>query len=253
MTDDRWFTPIERRQDAQLRLFCFPFAGGSAQVFAGWRIEIEGRLEILAAQLPGRGARLREPPIVQPAPLVSALTNAVAAHADRPYALFGHSLGAFLAFGVARRLRLLGKPTPAHLIVAGQRAPHLASREKNLSSLDDEAFIAALAEYGGTPREILSDADFMKLLLPALRADFMVAESFAYRDAPPLDCPITAFGGDHDDTANAEELGAWRAHTNARFEARILPGGHFFLDSARDSLLTGIAETLAATPPAHTR
>lgn len=237
---DLWFVPIEARPAARVRLICFPFAGSSAQVYDSWRFD-NPDIEVRAAELPGHGARGLETPISQAMALVSALTEALLPLADRQLVLFGHSLGAFLAFGIARRLRVLGAKGPALLIVAGQRAPQLPDREAPLSHLDDRTFIDALRDYGGTPSELLENRDFMRRVLPALRADFMAAESFRYRPGEPLDCAIIALGGREDTTVSEEELPAWREQTRAGFELRMFSGGHFFVETARNEVLAVIA------------
>lgn len=246
---DQWYVPIAARPAARVRLVCFAFAGGSAQVYDSWRLD-NPDIEVRAAELPGHGARGLDTPISQAMALVSALTEALLPLTDRRIVLFGHSLGAFLAFGIARRLRVLGAPGPELLIVAGQRAPQLPNREAPLSHLDDRAFIDALRDYGGTPPELLENRDYMRRVLPALRADFMAAESFRYKPGEPLDCPILALGGREDSTVSETELNAWREQTRARFELRMFAGRHFFVESARTEVLAAIAERMVSAAPA---
>lgn len=246
---DDWYVPIVARPDAGTRLICFGFAGGSAQVYDGWRFDKPG-IEVRAAELPGHGARGLETPIAQAMALVSALTEALLPLTDRRFVLFGHSLGAFLAFGAARRLRVLDAPGPALLIVAGQRAPQLPNREAPLSHLDDRALIDALRDYGGTPPDLLENRDYMRRVLPSLRADFMAAESFRYKSGEPLDCPILALGGREDTTVSKTELNAWREQTRARFELRMFTGGHFFVETARAEVLAAIADRMVSAAPA---
>jgi len=185
--------------------------------------------------------------------LLETLTDALYPHLDRPFALFGHSLGALLAFEVTRALRRRGAPLPAGLFVAACEAPdRLPSAQLHL--LPDDALVAELRRLGGTPEQILRDPDFQALLLPIVRADLAVRETYAYAAEPPIPCPITVMIGSHDPQVDAAAAESWRLHTTAPTRVRRFWGDHFFVSGARADVLSAIrldlAEWLGAQPVA---
>jgi surfactin synthase thioesterase subunit len=231
-----WFTVFPSQSRPRARLLCFAHAGGSAAVFRPWAALVPGDVELVAVELPARRARLAEPAVTSIAAIVSALTNEVGPLLDRPFALFGHSMGAIVAFEFARALRELGRPLPAQLFVSGARAPQLA-RVPDLHTLPREAFIAGVVALGGLPVELTAEPDLMDLVLPALRADFTAIETWRYAPAPPFTFPITAFGGTEDPRVAERQLALWAEHTTGPFGVRVFPGGHFYLDKHRAALL----------------
>lgn len=245
LSTNPWIVCPKPSPQARLRLLCFPHAGGAASVFYPWADELPGDIEVCAIQLPGRESRLREPPFTRLSPLVRALVQAIQPCLSLPIAIFGHSLGALVGFELARQLRRQKMPGPVCLFVSGHRAPHLPSRTPPVHQLPQEEFIAEMRRLKGTPEEVLQHTELLRLLLPLLRADFAVNETYGYTPEAPLACPIYAFGGLEDDEANYDELVAWREHTCNSFELRMFPGDHFFLYSARAPLLQAIAEDLA--------
>jgi medium-chain acyl-[acyl-carrier-protein] hydrolase len=228
----------------RLRLFCFPYAGGGAQVFREWPTGLPGDIEVCAVELPGRGARFLEAPYLRMEPLLADLQTALDDALDRPFAFFGHSLGALLAFELTRRLRRAGAPLPVQLLVSARRAPQVPRRDSGMSLLSDEEFVAELRRYGRTPEVVLRDPELMAALLPMVRADFSVLESWRYRDERPLDIPLTVLGGTHDEYATPAELRAWQAQTYRPLAVHMVPGHHFFLESARREVLALIRGTL---------
>ncbi len=243
---DGWIVRPRPNPGAALRLFCFPYAGAGAPIFRDWPAGLPETVEVCAVQLPGRGSRVRETPFTEVAPLLSALSDSLERDLEGPFALFGHSLGALLAFELARELRREFLPQPVRLFVSGCGAPQEPYLYPPIHTLPEAKFLAELQRWGGTPLEVLAHQELMQLLLPALRADFALRETYAYADEPPLDCPISAFGGLDDRWVSRESLDAWRAQTYAAFSLQLLPGDHFFLASSRPRLLAAIAETLAA-------
>lgn len=241
-----WLLRQKSDPNACLRLYCFPSAGMGASMYRTWAPEMPVGVEMYGVQPPGREGRLRDPAFTRMADLVDAATDALWSGLDRPFALFGHSLGALVAFEVARRLWRRGGPQPWHVIASGRRAPHLALRHPPMAHLDDTAFVAEVRRrYDGIPEEVLQHPDLMALLLPTLRADITAFEGYAYEPGEPLGCPITAYGGDDDFEARCDEVTAWRQHTRAGFRHRIFPGKHFFVQSARALVLRDLGETLA--------
>ena len=223
-----WLRLHQRNPAAQLRLFCFPYAGGSASVYRHWT-DLPPEIEICPVQLPGRDERFREPAFTRADALCDALVVALADYLDTPFAVFGHSMGAIIAYEFTRRLHARGS-MPRHLLVSGQRAPHIPLRRKQSFSLPDPAFKNRLLELDGTPVAVLQDAELMELLLPRLRSDFELSETYARARHAPLSCPIAAFGGAQDKEVSRSDLEAWREVTTTAFDLRIFPGGHFYLD-----------------------
>jgi surfactin synthase thioesterase subunit len=197
-------------------------------------------------QLPGREERLFERPFDRMAPLVAAAVEELLPVLPPRYALFGHSMGGMIGYELAQALRERGAPPPLHLFVSGAPAPHRAAEVEPIFDVQpEERFIEALQRYGGLPDEVLRSRELLDLLMPRLRADLAVTGTYAWIERPPLACPITAFGGEDDPTVRRDALEAWREHTVSTFEARVFPGGHFFLFEAARDILARVAEALA--------
>jgi medium-chain acyl-[acyl-carrier-protein] hydrolase len=194
-------------------------------------------VEVCAIQLPGRGPRMMEKPFRRMPALVSALTDALLPLFDKPFAFFGHSMGAWIGFELARRLQSKHRVEPQHLFVSGAGAPHVPSRELPLHALPEAEFREVLGGLNGTPKELLESDELMQLMLPILRADFAVCETYTYRNGSILNCPITAFGGLQDRRLYRSDIKAWRAETNSSFSMHMFPGNHFFLHTAAPLLL----------------
>ena len=244
---DPWFSIPVPKPAARLRLFCFPYAGGGASAYFAWSRALRDHpIEVLAVQPPGRENRLRETPCTDLGRLVAALAAAIAPLTDRPFGFFGHSMGALVAFELARALRAGGGAQPSHLFVSGARAPQLPSEEEPLREIaGDDEFVTAVAErYGGIPPLVLENAELRSVIVPALRADLVVTETYAYRDAPPLACPVAAYGGDADAMVKEDRLAQWREQTTGEVSCRLFDGDHFFLNAARDALLHDITSRL---------
>ena len=232
---------------ARLRLFCFPYAGGTS-AYGTWidqfPPEVRREIELCSIHLPGRDSNQSEPLFHELSPLLDALAPVIASYSDLPFAFFGHSMGALIGFELARQLRSRRLPGPVHLTVCGYRAPHLKDPHPPIHELPDAEFRAKLREFGGTPDAVLRDAELMELLTPVLRADFAVCGSYSYAAEAPLDCSITVFGGNDDPKVSRDELSAWQAHTARSFSLRMFPGGHFFLQSAQFLFLRVLAQDL---------
>ena len=231
---------------ARFRLFCFPYAGGSSAIYRPWSRQIHPDIEVVPAVLPGREFRLRDPAFTRLEPLVETLTREIFPHLDRPFALFGHSMGAMISFELARRLRSEHGVEPDHLFVSGRRSPHLPEKDPEIHNLPEAEFIAEVERLNGTPKEVLEHAELMELLIPLLRADFSVCHTYDYVPGAPLTCSLTALGGTKDETANQAKLEGWCAQTTGRCRIRMLEGDHFFINQQHGALLPIIAETLLA-------
>jgi medium-chain acyl-[acyl-carrier-protein] hydrolase len=242
--EQRWFARSEPKPHAKLRLFCLPHAGSGPAIYRPWLAQMPPEIELRLIQLPGRETRLREQPFTHIGPLIEALAPAVEAELDKPYMLFGHSMGALVAFELARALRRRGAPAPLELLISGRRAPQLDDTDAPLHKLPEDAFIAAMVErYNGIPQIILDDLELLRLFLPTLRADLAVIETYEYAPEAPLDCSITAFGGSNDARARLADLQAWQAQSSWPVSIQQFPGGHFYLQDERDALIAAIVAT----------
>lgn len=230
--------------DPMIRLFCLPYAGGGALAFRGWANELPGDVEAFALRPPGRETRLREPPHTSTAPAVKELADVVEPMLDRPYAIFGHSLGALLTFELARELRRRGLPGPVVLFPSGRAAPQLPWGMPPVADLADASFIRFVSELGGTPPEVIADAELLELFLPLLRADFQMNEQYVYRDELPFQSPIHVFAGTDDPTARQSDVAAWSDQTDGEFGLTAMPGGHFFLEVHAHALLSQLSGLL---------
>ncbi|MGH9971827.1 MAG: thioesterase II family protein [Pyrinomonadaceae bacterium] len=220
----------------RLRLFCFPYAGGAAHVFRQWPQKLGPDVEICAVEPPGRGTQMREKPFMNLFDLVAAAAPVLAPYMDCPFAFFGHSMGAMISFELARHLRKTGGKEPAHLFLSGCRSPQLAHTRAVTYDLPEPEFVEDLRQLKGTPAEVLEHSELLQLMLPLLRADFAITQTYRYVEEAPLSCPLTIFGGLEDDEATGENLGPWRELTTGAFCLHMLPGDHFFLHTSQDLL-----------------
>jgi len=239
-----WLSLRRPKSRARVRLFCFPYAGGSEAVFRTWQQNLPETIEVLPIQLPGRGTRIKEPALTRLAPLVQALSQSLQPELDLPFAFFGHSMGGLIAFELARQLRREVGPLPVHLFISAKCSPKQVD-DLYSGEISDQELIQILHRYEGTPGEVLEDAELMQLLLPVIRADMELCNTYVCEPEPPLPCPITAFGGLQDHKSGRECLEGWRDYTTGRFTLRMFPAGHFFLQSCEKSILEAISRELA--------
>jgi medium-chain acyl-[acyl-carrier-protein] hydrolase len=244
MNSNLWTICRKPNPWARLRLFCFPYAGGNPWIFRAWSDGLPMDIEVHAIQLPGRGARLQEAAFTRLPPLVQALAHGLLPLLDKPFAFFGHSLGAVVSFELVRQLRKEQWPEPVRMVVSACGAPQLLEPGPIRHTLSDSDFLEELRRLNGTPRAVLENAELMGLLLPVLRADFAVYETYQYQPEPPLHCPITVFGGLRDSGVRRRDLEAWHAQTRAACTLRLLPGDHFYLHSAEALLLRALSREL---------
>ncbi|MDQ1025091.1 surfactin synthase thioesterase subunit [Streptomyces umbrinus] len=232
---DVWIRRYFPSADAAIQLICLPHAGGSAPFYRPVAQALIPRVETLAVQYPGRQDRRHEPMIDDLGVLADRVTEAVTAVVDRPFALFGHSMGATLAFEVATRLERQ-QLFPLRVFASGRRAPS-RHRNERVHQRDDDGMVSELRALSGTDQQIFGDEELLRMVLPAIRNDYRAAETYQYTPGAPLRSPITALIGDSDPKANHEEVEAWRSHTDGEFELHTYPGGHFYLlDHAADVL-----------------
>jgi medium-chain acyl-[acyl-carrier-protein] hydrolase len=245
-----WFPFRKPTSPTRTRLFCLPYAGGGASVYRSLSEHLPADMEVCPVELAGRGTRSREAPFTHAPLLVVGLAQAMRPLLDRPYAIFGYSLGALLAFEVTRQLRRERQPLPSHLFVAARHAPHLPSPDAVRYMRTDAELIEELRRLGGTPQEVLDNEDLLQFLLPCLRADFTVDDTYVHREEPPLPCPMTAIGGLWDGGVPRDSLEAWRIHTAGACRAHLYPGGHFFLHHSAPQIAGVIGAALRPRPAA---
>lgn len=233
-------------------LLCLPFAGGGSSTFNRWSEGIDPSVKIWAARLAGRESRLLEPPLREFGAVVDALLPRALRLTDRPYIVFGHSMGAVLGYELVRALVASGRSQPALLVVSGRDAAHLAEPpHRPLYTLPQGELVEVLRDYGATPEPLLRDPDLLALFLPTIRADFEVAETYRYLPGPQLSCPMLVLRGTED--AEVTEAGslAWGELTTGRSRVCAIDGGHFFIDDARDETLTAISEEITRCLPVY--
>ena len=231
-----WIAADKRPGPRRAQLFLLPHAGGGAPAYRLWPGLFPLDVEVLPVLLPGRDRRFGEPAIDRMERLLDGLAPAVAATIDRPYVVFGHSMGACIAHALAGRLQAECVPPPALLVVSGRNAPSLPRATPSLHDRPDDEFMAGLRRLGGTPPEVLDNRELMDLVMPTLRADFALANTYVPA-AEPLATPILAIGGVDDPETTPAGLAAWAGCTTAATRVEILPGGHFFTETARPALV----------------
>lgn len=251
MTADRWAVVPRPSADPRVRLFCFPYAGGSAATYRTWSDVLPPDVEVQAIQLPGREWRLKEEPFRSVFPLVEELAVVLKDRFETPFAFFGHSLGAIISFELTRELRRRGLPQPEHLFLSAHRAPQLPKELPDIYDEPDDVFYEGLRRLEGTPEELLGNAELMELLLPALRADFAMAETYELREEAPIDVPISVFGGLGDEVTGRDKIEPWKEHTTRDFKVRMVPGGHFFVEDSRDLILRAVFQDLLPVQRRH--
>lgn len=237
--------PILRKQavDGPIHLYCLPYAGAGGGIFARWQEAFTDDVVIHPLVLPGRERRVFEKPHVAMRELICDLVTDLSKTAIQRFALLGHSFGALVAFELARTLSGSGRE-PECLFILGAAAPSELPFGHQVSNLSDEQFLAYLHRQNEKSQELLSNPELLAIILPALRADFLVLENYRYQKGPPLKCNIVAFGGEKDAMVGEPGLRAWAAHTHGSYDLNMLAGGHFFISDCRKELLSLVRRRL---------
>ena len=242
MTPTKWFVCPQLIPAAETRLFIFPYAGGSPAAFSKWSAS---NIETQIAHYPGRGSRFNEPAIQRLDVLAENLLCEIQPLLDKPFALFGHSMGGLIAFELAQKLRQQNFPQPKSLFVSACVAPQLPDSSPPIHSLPEDEFLDALNKFNGIPAEIFNQPEALKILLPSLRADFEAVETHRFNSGePPLDIPIVAFGGLDDPRVSRERVEAWAMQTRAAFKAEYFHGDHFFINHTKENILHAMSTSL---------
>lgn len=228
---------IKQDDLADIRLFCCHHAGGGASFFHQWSKLVGNKVELLAFQLPGRETRMEEPLFFTMEEVVESLYEEMKYLLDKPYVLFGHSLGGLVCFELIRKLKSIQKKLPIHFIASACRAPHIPLRRDPIYNLSDAEFILKLREYNGIPKEMYEYMEeLLEIFMPILRADFTISETYRYNQDQLFPVNITALCGKDDPTVRDADVLAWRVRTSNDFEYHELAGDHFFIKSAQDIL-----------------
>lgn len=241
---NKWIPYRRPNNYPRLRLFCFPYAGGSASVFREWIDSFPQEIDICPIQYPGREKRIFEAPFTSMEALTEELANVLLPELDMPFAFFGHSLGALISFELTRRLQRQGI-SPVHLFVSSYRSPEIEKRKAPMHLLPDTEFVERLREYNGTPDAVLENSELMKILLPTLRGDFAIHETYVYASGVPLTCPISAFGGIKDLEVKSSDLKLWKEQTGENFKLKMFQGDHFYIHNNNKSLINTIVKDIA--------
>lgn len=235
------------RPNARMRLFCFTYAAATARIFRSWNDYAPEWLEVSGCELPGHGPRLAEKPLDTQDEAALEIADTLEPLLDRPYALFGHCLGAALAYEATRILRDRGKAQPVHLFCSGARGPHLGIPIADVESMGDDEFIEHMYTAYSAPIEFLRHPEMGPLFLPMVRADARMTQNYRYLPGPPVSYPITAVAGEMDPDVQMEHLEGWRQHTSAGVTTRLYPGNHFFFLKSAPQLLGDFVGELEAS------
>jgi medium-chain acyl-[acyl-carrier-protein] hydrolase len=238
-----WIICPQPNPQANLRLFCLPYAGGSAAVFRTWPNSLPSNVEVCAVEYPGRGRQIKSAPLARLESLVEAIASVLLPYLDKPFAFFGYSMGGLVSFELTHLLRRYSL-APFHLFISARRAPQLPLIKPLLHILSDPDLLNELRNLNGTPKAVLENPELMEMFLPVLRADFAVLETYIYTQKQPLECPITVFGGLQDQEVSHEALQAWREQTIGAFSLHEFNGDHFFIHSHQELLFKLMSQQL---------
>lgn len=244
-----WFRRFRQVDRPELRLVCFPHAGGGASAYRSWPDRVPANIEVLAVRYPGRQDRFLDDCVDSMDELADAVTAALAPYADQPLAFFGHSMGASVAYEVAVRMRRAYGQEPVRLFVSAQTAPH-RMRKLRGHLLDDDGLVEEVSRLGGVDGSALADPGIRELALPAIRADFKLTATYHVADPALLDAPVCAYVGAGDPDVTAADLDAWSEVTAAKLDQRVFPGDHFYLVPEEGALVADVVHRLGVTGPA---
>ncbi len=233
-----WIARYRKVPHERVRLFCFPYAGGSAAFYRPWALALPDFVELCAIELPGRGRRFDEKPFTKLSELIETLVPLFENLQDLPFSFFGHSLGGLIAFELARALEKKSFLTPQNLLISASRAPHLhVQRIHRYHLFSDDALIEKIRQLGGTPAAVLDYPELLKLFLPTLRADLQMLETYACSDFSPVGCAIEVWGGEEDLEMTENDLKEWEKFTTKDFRVRLFSGGHFFIRTHQKKMI----------------
>lgn len=239
-----WFVIPKPRPQAQLRLFCFPYAGGNTSTYVDWANKLSQEVELVLILPPGRATRIVETAFDDMSALVSDLFDSIIKLLDKPYILLGHSLGSRVAFELLSRLQTEGYSLPEALIASGSRAPHLKKEFKDIWQMSDQEFIDELKILNGTPKAFFDHPELIEFLLPMLRADFKIADLYR-AEKNQLNCSIHVLSGTEDSDIPKHELMAWQDLSLNKITLNYIHGDHFFIDKNPSDVLSQVNRVLS--------
>ena len=240
----KWLARRSGGENAAHRLIAFPFAGATSRSYDAWRDRLPVDLEFFTVELPGRGARFSEPFCTSAQEAAAGIAEEWQTLGDRPYSVYGHSLGALIAFEFTRLMEQPHRQPPANLLVSGKRAPHLPIAAEGIHALPDDEFVARVMEYEVTSSEIAENPELLELLLPRLRADFAMSECYEFKAGSQITTDIGCFGGEGDPETTAPRLEEWSRQTSTDFSIRRFPGDHFFIFSQDVDFVDSLVEAV---------
>lgn len=244
----QWLVCTNKCVKPKIKLFCFPFGGGSASSYRDWDLNLVDDVEVWTVQLPGRENRISEAFLTDASEVVDSILSGIQSISDTSLAFYGHSLGAGLAFQTVDAMRKKQRTLPALLLVSGRLPPH-HRYEGGWSERSKEEITEYIRQMGGVPPELLRSNEFLSLFLPRIRADFKLNETLLYDYSPPLDIPICAINGEKDHTINDRDVSEWSLYTKKRFKSiTIGGGGHFFIKSHLDEFLNTLLGEILLLP-----
>ncbi|MFH8978142.1 thioesterase II family protein [Streptomyces sp. NPDC017890] len=241
---DQWVRRYHPAPDTSPRLVCFPHAGGSASFYFPVSAALSPGVDVAAVMYPGRQDRRAEPGIEDIATMADRAAAALVPFTDRPLTFFGHSMGAVIAFEVARRFERDGRG-PVHVFASGRRAPSVF-RPENVHQRDDDGIVAEMKALSGTDSRVLGDEELLRMVLPAIRSDYRAIEKYRAEPGATIGAPLTVLTGDADPRTSLDDARAWEQHTTGGFDLKVFPGGHFFLSERATDVLAVLKEHFAA-------
>ncbi|MEM7554595.1 MAG: thioesterase domain-containing protein [Cyanobacteria bacterium P01_A01_bin.84] len=240
-----WLKIFNPQSQTKLRLFCLPYCGGGTSIFRDWSNNLPANVEVCGLRLPGRENRILETPFQELSILIQALEKALLPHLQKvPFAFFGHSMGALIAFELTRALRRQNNLQPVHLFVSGFRAPNSANPMDSWGEISPDFVLEELRKLGGIPERVLNNPDILQKILPTIYADIHIVKTYTYKEETPLDCPISALGGSEDGLFSHQSIACWKQQTQNYFHLQMFPGDHFFLHNAQTSLLNYLSQEI---------
>lgn len=237
MQENKWLLTFKKNPQARTRLIAFHHSGGGASAYFPWVKHLSPSVELIALQLPGREGRFQEPLLNRVEDIIHYVSKEFALYTDKPFFIFGHSLGALLSFEFAKSIQKTYSVSPHYIIVSASKAPHLPLRRKSFSQLGASSLKAELTLYGGISQEIIENEDLFDIFCPILKNDFSIAENYNYRKSEPLLCNMLALSGSQDQSVQEEEIVAWAQHIQGHFTHISFPGDHFFLKQHQPKIL----------------
>lgn len=246
MNDKKWYVEYKKNPHASMRIFCFPHSGGGASTYFSWSNLLSLTVELISIQLPGRENRFYDHLTNDLEFIIDNLSQEFTYYKEKPFVVFGHSLGALIAYEFVKSVYQSYGIYPQYMIVSGAKAPHLPFRIKKLSQLEDEELLQELKNYGEINDALLQNEQILKMFLPIFRSDFSIGENYNYKETVVFPFDILALAGSDDPTVNKKEILGWSGYTSGNFEFRIFPGGHFFLKSHTEEILSFISQKIGA-------